>query len=215
MSTATHLAELDAAIAENELDETATERLRELVQEGSPIPDALELVLAERAGDEQPPPLPEPAEAPAGDPSDKQLRELDREQTRHLDKARTIMGPFLEGFVECEKCGGLGLTPPGPQPQTHEFFIACPTCQGFGEVYTGSLRPGKESRDCPGCGGSGYLEALDPQGVPLAQGGNPAAAPAPLPTPPELSPQLEERPAGVAPPTFGRPAWMGDPAIGS
>lgn len=215
MSVATHLAELEAAIAENELEETAAERLRELVQEGSPIPDALELVLAERDGAAPPPPLPEPAAAPTGDPTEKQLRELDREQTRHLEKARTIMGPFLEGFGECEKCDGLGLTPPGPTPQGHEWFIPCPTCNGFGEVYTGSLRSGRESRDCPACGGAGYLEALDANGVSLAEGGN--AGPArPASLPPEPSADLlEQAPAPTPAPRHGRPAWMGDPAIGA
>lgn len=215
MSTLTDAAELDAAIAENELEDTAAERLRELTQEGLALPDALEQVLAERDGAQPPPPLPAPAEQPPGEPTDKELRALDREQTRHVAKVHEIMGAHVAGFAECEKCGGLGLMPPGPQPRSHEYFIACPTCNGYGEVFTGSLRAGRESTDCPGCGGSGYLEKLDGNGVPLSQGGNSAAAPPSAPPPPELVPVDGQQPQTVTPPTYGRPAWMGDPSIGS
>lgn len=214
MSTATDLAELEAAIAEHELEETAAARLRELLEEGAELPQAIEQVLAERDGQAPPPELPQAAEEPLGEPSDKQLRELDREQARHLAKAHAIMGPHLEGFTECEKCDGLGLTPPGPSPQSHPYFIACDTCNGFGEVFTGSLREGRTSRDCPACGGYGYLEALGEGGTPLAEGGRPIGSPAVTPPEAQLA-QLEpegERPAPTL--THGRPAWMGDPNIG-
>lgn len=215
MSTATDIAELEAAIAENELEETAAERLRELLQEGAELPQALEQVLAERDGAAPPPELPPPAEEPDGAPSDKQLRDLDRENDRHRDKVRTIMGGHVAGWEPCEKCDGLALQPPGPKPQTHEWFVACPTCQGFGEVYTGSSREGQQSRDCPACGGRGYLEALGQGGTPLAEGGTPIGQ---EPAAPQ-APQLEQTPAASLAPAaglvFGRPAWMGDPNIGA
>lgn len=215
MSVATDLAELEATIAENELDEAAAERLRELLQEGAELPLALEQVLAERDGALPPPELPAAAEEPDGAPSDKQLRELDKENDRHRDKVRTIMGVHVAEWEPCSKCDGIGLEPPGPKPQTHEWFMACPTCQGFGEVYTGSSREGKESRDCPACGGRGYLEALGQGGTPLAEGGTPIGQEPPAPQAPQLEPAA---PASSDPPpglVFGRPAWMGDPNIGA
>lgn len=173
--------------------------------------------------EEQPEPVREPEEPEAavavvelgeGEPSRKQLRDLDSEQRRHIARVQTIMGGYVAGFEECEHCSGIGLVPPGPKPQTHEFFKACATCAGFGEVLTGSRRAGQESRDCPGCAGRGYVEKLDGQGMPLAVGGGAAGAldgrtpPAPLT---EAS-RPAEAPAADG---FGVPSWMGDPRLGN
>lgn len=215
MSVATDLAEIDAAIAENELEETAAERLRELLQEGAELAEALELVLKERDGAAPPPALPEPPEPPVGEPTDQQLKALDRETDRHIKKVHEIMGGFVSGFTTCAKCDGLGLEQPGPEPRGHEYFKTCDTCSGFGQVLTGSLREGRNARDCPACGGNGYLEALGEGGVPLAQGGgSPAVSPTP---PPPATAALEgaAQSEGAGGLTFGRPAWMGDPSIGT
>jgi hypothetical protein len=210
MSTATELAELDAAIAENELTADEAESLREGVAAGVNIAAALEQVLADRS------PVPEaetPPPPPPTEPTDKQWRELGKENERHEAAVHRIMGEFVAGFETCDGCGGSGLTPPGPPapaPKPHEWFKTCDTCNGFGQVLTGSLRAGNEARDCPTCLGRGYLEALDEQGAPLA-GANGAQSP-----PVELSP-VPNGAGAVAPAAgdrFGVPSWMGDPNLG-
>jgi len=215
MSTATDIAELDAAIAENELEGEAADRLRELVQEGAPIPDALEQLRQELEAAAAPPAPPAELEPPAGEPTEQQLKALDRETDRHLKKVGEIMGGFVAGFTPCSKCDGLGLEQPGPEPRGHDYFKTCETCAGFGQVLTGSLREGRNARDCPACGGNGYLEALGEGGVPLAQGGGqPAVSPtSPPPAIATAEPAPTEQGAGGL--TFGRPAWMGDPSIGT
>lgn len=147
----------------------------------------------EAAEDEETPPEPEPE--PAGDPSeptDRQLKSLDSEQRRHEERVRAIMGSFVEGFVACATCAGVGMVPQGPAPKTHEDFRACEICNGFGEVLTGSRNPQHVSTSCPRCGGRGYLERTA-----TAQ---PVSAPQPAPA----SPQDE----------WGTPSWMGDPSVG-
>lgn len=214
MSTASQIAAREAAFAEAELTEAESTRIAELVEEGAAPEDALLQVVAEReeehdADDGPPPPIPE-----SGEPTREQLQKLDAENLRHIKAVRRVMGAFVDGFEECDHCNTLALVPPGPRPQTHEFFIRCETCQGFGQVLTGSTRPGNEERDCPTCGGRGYVEALGPAGQPLAEvplaqqeatAGLVAAAGADQPsTPPRPAPA----------PTYGNPSWMGDPAVG-
>lgn len=214
MSAVTDAAQLEAAIAENDLNEAEAETLRLLVTEsGTPLEDAVRELLESRDGTGQTLTL-AAAEGPLGEPTEKQLRDLERAVQRHLERVRTIMGGHVAGFEECDKCGGYGLTPPGPQPQTHEWFVACPTCEGFGQVLTGSLREGQQSRDCPQCKGRGYLEALGANGAPLADGGTPAgAAPpaAPQLEPPAAPPADGANGAGLQ---YGTPSWMGDASIG-
>lgn len=215
MSAATELAELEATIAEHELADDEAERLRELVNAGGPIEEAVRMIVADREPEPEPEPSPEPTAPPTGEPTDKQFRELAKETDRHATAVRRIMGTFAEGMTECEKCSGLGLAPAGPEPQTHEWFKECATCAGFGLVLTGSSRPGNESRDCPACRGRGYLEALNEQGAPLAVEGANAAAPVPAIAVPPVSPPAELTQTAGAQPRFGVPSWMGDPGLGT
>lgn len=210
MSTATELAELDAAIAENELAADEGERLRELLAEGWELASAVGQVLSAR---ETPPPAETTPPPPPTEPTDKQWRELGKENERHEAAVHRIMGAFVAGFETCEACGGSALTPPGPPapaPKPHEWFKTCDTCNGFGQVLTGSLRAGNEARDCPTCLGRGYLEALDEQGAPLA-GANGAQSP-PAELPPVASSDAAAAPAAGE--RFGVPSWMGDPNLG-
>jgi hypothetical protein len=214
MSTITREAELEAAIAEAELTDEEAELAKGAVAEGLSIADAIAAVLIER----EPAPAP-PAEQPGelGEPSDKQLRALDAEQARHEKRVHEIMGGHVAGFVTCEACAGVGLVPPeppGPELKEHEWFQTCETCNGYGKVKTGSLSAEHALRNCPGCGGRGYLEAIDASGAALAGDGNAAQAPPPL----ELAapPAVEPAPGNGGAPElrFGRPSWMGDPTLG-
>lgn len=168
MSTIAKIAEREAEEAEAELEEDA---------EAEQDTDAEEV--------EQPP-------APAtGEPTDKQLQAVDRENQRHGKRVHEIMGGFMEGFEPCAQCGTLGFTPPGPTLRSNSMFIACETCNGFGQVLTGSRSQQHATRDCPGCGGTGFLQKQEP--------------PAPVGTASAATP--------VTAPEYGRATWLGDPTI--
>lgn len=214
MSAVMETAQLEAAIAENELTDEQAGRLRELLEEGKTLDEALVDVL-HPVEPGPTPPAPTPAAEPlAAEPSDKQLRQLDTQTQRHQAKVREIMGHFVADFEECAHCAGYGLAPPGPEPQSHRFFKTCETCLGFGQVKTGSLREEHVARDCPRCKGRGYLEAIGADGTPLVDGGE--GSPAPVTTPAGADAQQPQpaSPAGAGELTFGTPAWMGDTTIG-
>lgn len=214
MSTVAKLAEFDAAVGENELTDEEADRLRGLVADEIPLADALAQVLAAREPEPEPRPAADDSAEDLGEPLPRQLRDLERQVTKHEEKIREIMGGHVAGFGPCSHCGGVGLEQPGPQPQTHVNYIPCPTCLGFGQVLTGSLRDGNTERDCPMCAGLGFLEALNEQGVPLSEAAR-ANGGAEQRPPETLQPPQPVQPGHVAPETrYGRPAWMGDPTIG-
>lgn len=196
MSDTTELAEHEAAAAEAEEETPDEDELDEPADE--PV-------------DEQTPPA-------TGEPSKAQLREFDAEQERHEQELRRIMGAYVEGFVACDHCSGIGLVPPSPQPRTHPWFVACRTCAGYGNVLTGSLDPGHESVACPECGGRGYLEAVNSAGTPLAEVAKAAGGLPPLA--PSSAAELADAGANghtggeLEPAGFARPTWMGDPSLG-
>lgn len=214
MSTATELANVEAAIVEAELTDEEAALVKKVIAEHGFSPDeAIQAALVNReaAAIE----AAAPADAPGdGEPSPKQWQTLDRENQRHERRVHEIMGGAVAGFGVCETCAGVGLVPPGPSPQTHAYFKSCETCLGFGQVLTGSLREGQNVRDCPECRGRGYLEAINEAGAPLAESAVAQSA-APL-APPAAQPAEGPAPVGGngAGLTFGAPAWMGDPTLG-
>lgn len=213
MSEIKQAAELEAAIAEAELTEEEADRIPALVAEGVPPTEAIALILEERDAEPEPD-TPRPAAEPElSEPSAKQIKALDAEQSRHERRVHEIMGGFVEGFEACEACNGVGLVPPGPpppEPKGHEYFKACDTCNGFGQVRTGSLRAGHEARDCPTCKGRGYLEALSDAGAPLAPADGTTSNPYPTTTAGNENGHAAET-AGEL--TYGTPSWMGDPNL--
>lgn len=215
MSTTDVAAELEAAIAEGELTEPEAEQVRELVGEGGQIVAAIAHVIGQREPEDDDEPEQPAAGEELGEPSQEQLRKLEREQERHEKRVREVMGAHVAGFEPCEHCGGVGLLPPGPKPQTHENYKPCETCNGFGRVLTGSQRPGNEDVDCPSCRGRGYLERLDANGQPIVAQVPSAAAIAPAPVAPVALEPAELNGAKQGEGTWGVPAWMGDPNLGS
>lgn len=215
MSTIKERADVEAAIAEADLDDATTERVQELLAEGSPIEDAIRLAIEER---DQPSVDSHGEHDPAEgleEPTGHMLAALDQAKFDHVKHVHEIMGGFVEGFETCDKCVGLGLVPPAPPVRGHEFFKACATCNGYGQLMTGSLSEQHAAIECVDCGGRGFLERM----VDFT----PAS---------ELVKQLREQRAATtipdvtAPPPalvadtaagdgFGRPSWMGDPAIGA
>lgn len=115
-------------------------------------------------GDElEPEPDAEPARDPAEgleEPTDLMIAELRAANDEHHDHVRVIMGSFVEGFVPCETCGGLGIAypqPTGPEFEHAQGLETCPTCAGRGELETGSKRQGYTLIQCGRCGGQGYV----------------------------------------------------------
>lgn len=215
MSTVTEIAELEAAIAEAELTDEEGELVKRLVGEEELAPDeAIAAAIATREQPPQPPPPPE-GEPEGDEPTPKQLRDLVKENERHVERVHAVMGGFVDGFEPCDKCDTLGLQPPGPKPRSHAFYKACETCNGFGQVLTGSLEAQYSAIACPDCGGRGFLEAMV-DNTPAAElvkqlRAQRAAVPASV----ELQPPIAAPAPAGGEVTFGRPAWMGDPNLGA
>jgi len=106
---------------------------------------------------------------------------LDGEKIRHLERIQTIMGPEAESLIPCPVCmdgiDGLIFEPEVQQlspeaisrirqviglPDYSTFrqatdALACPDCDGLGEVVTGSHVPGYETKTCGRCGKKGWV----------------------------------------------------------
>lgn len=120
----------------------------------------------EPAGDdelEQPAePEPHPGEG-LEEPSDAMIVELQAACDEHHDHVHAIMGPFVDGFVPCETCNGIGLaypTPTGPRLEPAPGLELCPVCKGPGELKTPSSRSGFDVIQCTRCNGQGYVGTL-------------------------------------------------------
>lgn len=214
MSTITDETALATAIAEAGLTDVEAELVNRILEDtDASAEEAIASALAMREA-EAAPPATTTGEAESAEPTVKQLKDLDKENTRHVETVHRIMGSFVAGFVACEKCDTLGLEPPGPKPRSHDFFQACATCNGYGQVLTGSLEAQFSSINCPDCGGRGYLEMLvdNTPAAELVKQLRAQRATAPqvdLAAPPVLP---AAAPAHEV--SFGRPAWMGDPTVG-
>lgn len=215
MSTMIENTQIAQAVAELELDADQAQSLTELVEGGMGLDEALAQLQLAADDDEPEQPAAKVAAPLASEPSDKQLRDLDKENVRHIANVHKIMGHFSEGLAECDKCGTMGLVEPGPQPQTHPFFIPCPTCNAFGQVLTGSLVSEHTGINCPDCAGRGFLEAML-DNTPAVEIVERLREQARLSAPPQsaeiVSPVQPAEPGALV---HGRPAWMGDPTIAS
>ena len=137
MNAVTEAVELEAAIAEAELTDAEAEVVREAVQDEVPLEEAVRIVLeAREAVEEGDTDAGEQPSGELGEPSEKQLRQLDTAIRAHERKVRGIMGAHVADFEACDTCGGMGLTPK-VAPRTHPWFKACDTCNGFGSILTG------------------------------------------------------------------------------
>lgn len=142
--------------------------------------------------DEQPEPS-EPAEdepEPQGGLTEKEIEarftKLGKENERHANRVGEILeddatdllmcplcSPFIAGFLlnapvadepRTATLGFLGVIDSSELPQA-SYLVKCETCDGRGEVKTGSTRPGYESANCAMCEGKGYRKLTgQPQG---------------------------------------------------
>jgi hypothetical protein len=175
-------------------------RVKELADEEAakaeaeqPDEDAIEQ--EETTGSEpEPQPEPDPSPVPAPEPASEeaQMKAMGREYDRHAKALERIIGEDFAMLAPCDHCGGLGFAPPVTL-RPHKNFRACETCNGFGDVLTGSRKEGNATQPCPVCAGRGYLERLEQPAAPLAP----------------------QQPNGPQPqPEYGVPSWMGNPQVG-
>ena len=149
MSNVKELADREAARAEAETpdeetadaDETAAEEEAESV-EGTPEPDA------------------EPAPEVN---SDAQAKAIVSELGRHERAWAKLNGVEPDELNVCPTCEGVGFTmEPQPQIKEAEYAERCMTCNGYGEVLSGSLRQGSQTVKCLACAGLGYIDKRNP-----------------------------------------------------
>lgn len=166
-------------------------------QEGQPAEEPSEEPSEETAAE----PEPHPGEG-LEEPSDAMIVELQAACNDHHDHVHAIMGPFVDGFVPCETCNGIGLaypTPTGPKLEPAPGLALCTVCKGPGELETPSTRSGYDVIQCVNCGGKGYVGNL--AGVPhetqaaVESYPQPAdgqqLAPAPSSQPPSTDPRVQ------------------------
>lgn len=208
MSTVKEKADLEAAIAEHELNERQAEHLRAAVKAGNSIEDVLAELLEPAPELEQAGASYSTAEEESGEPDPWRLEELQSAMVAHTADVQRIMGPFVAGWDTCSHCGGMAVAPPEPELLENERFRRCPVCNGHAKVKTGSLAEQYALADCPGCGGRGFQERTDLPSNGAAQAPPPAVLPA-------LSPQPASGDNGAAEPQWGTPTWMGDTSIGT
>lgn len=94
------------------------------------------------------------------EPSDAMIAELRAACDEHADHVRAIMGPFVDGFVTCESCNGIGIAYPQPQAPKREMKAGtqeCPVCRGYGDLELPTKRAGFELEQCDNCNGKGWV----------------------------------------------------------
>lgn len=166
---------------------------------------------------------PEPEQPQAQSPRELEqlFGKLERETERHTKRVHEIVGASASDLLECPLCDDLI---PGfimPTPDTPERFPAvrqfmgdaqpaayqqdpntrtCVTCDGLGEVETGSKVQGQVTLVCTDCGGKGWQGAR----APVATSGPMAPTPAP-----EANGQATPTPAGPEPPEAAKLRALG------
>lgn len=181
MATLAEKARAEAEAAEAEEQEQA---------EGDEPEQPAEEPAAEPGDEPEPEPAPDPAEG-LEEPTDQMIAELQASCADHHDHVRQIMGGFVEGWVACETCNGIGIaypTPSGPKLEPAPGLQLCTVCKGAGELGTPSTRDNYGVIQCVNCAGKGYTGQLQ---------GSQAAAQAAVETYPQ---QVEGQPAELAQP---------------
>lgn len=183
MSTATEIAEREAAAAEAEQNDDPDEAEAEAEAEREREAEA------ERERE---------AEQSSLKVIEEQRKAEKSESTRHANVLKKITGEHWAMFAECPLCQLDGYAMPyepgeiGPEQRAailavmgeapgqglkdHPSEIRCEVCDGFGEMVNGSRRAEQATSACQTCMGTGHVA----KPVPVAANGF-QAAPAPLP----------------------------------
>lgn len=183
-------------------------RLSKAVAQETEQPDTEALGGAPKpAAPPETPETPAPAESPET-PEPKPTATPSPEQTqRKFERAVSAFRAKLCEVFEVEDLeptatpGVVGFLLPGFfEKRTHDDFTRCATCNGWGKVLTGSLKPGDDEHDCPDprCAGRGYWQkAVEPK-----------------PTVQTMVPMPTVQPNGGGD-QWDRPSWLGDPRLSS
>lgn len=106
------------------------------------------------------------------EPTDAMIAELQAACDTHHDHVHQIMGPFVDAFVPCESCNGIGIAYPQPAKVKLEpapGLQVCSVCKGAGDLETPSTREGFNVIQCTNCGGKGYVGAMPTTAIADAQ----------------------------------------------
>lgn len=241
MSTATELAEQEALSAEAEPEDPELDDVNE--------DEAEREAERERAQEAEA----EPEREPASDMLMERIgRDLDKEADRHSKAVVKIMGDQMGDLVPCPLCvtpGFVTVEPPRdfdpmqrhavllamgedapPELKAHPKLYKCETCDGWGDLTTGSRKPTTQVEGCPDCGGKGFRDRDMDQAYADARGPETNGAPGNLAVLPGLPPVLGSTPTvtqggysfpllpGAAPDACGRlaghPLWGMDASAG-
>lgn len=121
--------------------------------------------------EDEPEPGPEP-QTPEQQSMEKALRAFEKENTRHAEALRKLLGDDFEAFAECIGCSGVGFAPITAM-QFDPELERCGRCQGHGQMLTGSVNEMFVVRDCSDCQGQGFKvkvvapEPYAPESVPV------------------------------------------------
>lgn len=160
--------------------------------------EAMSEALADEEADQ-----PEPRE-PASDAVIEQIgKQLDKEADRHTKAVVRIMGESMGDLVPCPLCitpGFVTVVPPAdfdplqrlavlaalgedapPELRPHPNRRRCETCDGWGDLTTGSRKNTTAVDGCPTCMGNGWIDAAAEQAMrdTALPAVTPTAAPAP------------------------------------
>jgi hypothetical protein len=232
VTVAADLARIDAAIAEAGLSDAEAEYVKDRVEEGDAIDDAVDNALAQRAPAEAPEPQPwapdlvEPQMTEQE--AEREFKKIEQAAQRYLKTAMPIAGRLGMPVEPCPLCTFPGLAMPrtalevtsdveeavlrligkhAPQEfKETEQYHRCDKCDGWGEVLTGAQKEISRTAPCGPCGGKGYLMGaivLPPPAAPNGSGF------------PGQNVSYTPLPSGV-PDQYGRPAghphWGLEPA---
>ena len=185
-----------AALRQKVEDEAARAEAEEPETEPLEEPDA-EPNADEEAEQEEQPAEPEPAGRKGKTPQ----AQFEAAFLSFRKKLAQVFEVPLAEVVPAPHPGVVGVMLPGfVEPQTHDNYKRCETCNGLGKVLTGAST-GDETKDwhaCPDtrCKGRGFWEKT-----------------VAVPQPPATGP-LAVQPAAQPNGEFGEaPAWMGDPNL--
>ena len=136
---------------------------REAERAEAETPDEAETPAEEAAPDEEAESVegtPEPDAEPAPEVnSDAQAKAIVSELGRHERAWAKLNGVEPDGLNVCPTCEGVGFTmEPQPTIKEAEYAERCMTCNGYGEVLSGSLRQGSKTVKCLACAGLGYID---------------------------------------------------------
>lgn len=123
-------------------------------------------------------------------------KKLEQSAKTWRSRVETILGEAANDLVPCELCNPIipGFhfpaeleqprddqharllevlrTPSAPEFQLATHVRRCGTCDGYGQVLSGSKVPGKERVTCPTCKGNGFQGQGDVPSQPQTQPGN-------------------------------------------